>query len=339
VVALGVTAALFAAVIARDDADPTVGVSSDAVDAEGGAAGGEARIEPSPDELARLYVSLGDSFASGEGLEPFEDGTDEPGVDECHRSPRAYPVILAGVLDLEMTARACTRATTVNLLDEDGGLWGHQRQLAWLSEATELVTITIGGNDLGDGDDGLGSVIRRCLLWDCAEYFTSGGTDVISRRIDALRPRLLDVYRQAAALAPHAEIYVLGYPHLFPHPSGPARSGSSNPVAVGGDSGCQILFDADERAWLRERLDELNAAIRETAERVDRVTYVDIVDDPTYGFAGHELCTEDPWIRSPVLSLLDWEHSLHPTAAGHQAIAALLSRRVEPAPVGAANNG
>ncbi len=42
------------------------------------------------------YVAMGDSFSSGEGNPPFETGTDEEGVNECHRSPQAYPRLLQG---------------------------------------------------------------------------------------------------------------------------------------------------------------------------------------------------------------------------------------------------
>lgn len=38
------------------------------------------------------YYAMGDSYSAGEGVPSFESGTDDPGVNECHRSPKAYSV-------------------------------------------------------------------------------------------------------------------------------------------------------------------------------------------------------------------------------------------------------
>lgn len=68
------------------------------------------------------YVAMGDSFSSGEGNPPFEAGTDEGGVNECHRSDRAYPRLIAGssngIPSLSLTDfRACSGAVTSNIWD------------------------------------------------------------------------------------------------------------------------------------------------------------------------------------------------------------------------------
>ena len=49
------------------------------------------RSNPPPD-----YVALGDSYTSGEGLDPYQDGSNTNG-NTCHRSKsQAYPELMAG---------------------------------------------------------------------------------------------------------------------------------------------------------------------------------------------------------------------------------------------------
>ncbi|WP_229905690.1 SGNH/GDSL hydrolase family protein [Lentzea cavernae] len=98
-----------------------------------------ALLAPAP--IAPEYVALGDSYASGAGAGSYVDGS-------CRRSANAHPA-LRGREFASFKFVACSGATTKSL----------RPQLRALTPATTLVTITIGGNDLGFAD-----VLTTCTL-------------------------------------------------------------------------------------------------------------------------------------------------------------------------------
>lgn len=92
------------------------------------------------------YVAMGDSYASGEGLDPFESGSGD-----CHRSPRAHPRLvtlpgeaapIASDADplISFESAACSGADIDDLANF---------QISALGSDTDLLTISIGGNDAG----------------------------------------------------------------------------------------------------------------------------------------------------------------------------------------------
>src|SRR5688500_1223392 len=93
---------------------------------------------------ADRYVALGDSYSSGTGTGTYDlDG-------RCQRSRYAYPPRVAKRRsNLKLVFAACAGATTDDVL---------LTQASRLNAATRLVTITIGGNDVGFGD-----VFSACL--------------------------------------------------------------------------------------------------------------------------------------------------------------------------------
>ncbi|MBO0783666.1 MAG: SGNH/GDSL hydrolase family protein, partial [Ktedonobacteraceae bacterium] len=106
------------------------------------------------------YVAMGDSFSSGEGNPPFEAGTDVDNVNLCHRSTTAYPRQVQNALNLGSTAFvACSGAVSDYIINEYNQENTELPQAAFVSSSTNLVTITIGGNDVG-----FGSVLTSCTL-------------------------------------------------------------------------------------------------------------------------------------------------------------------------------
>src|SRR5687768_341098 len=93
-----------------------------------------------------VYDALGDSYASGYGVPPYE---------ACGRSQSAYAVQVDGRAKIRLDDFvACAGATTKSLVA--GG------QLSALDADSDLVTLQIGGNDIG-----WSSAVTACL----------GGTD------------------------------------------------------------------------------------------------------------------------------------------------------------------
>ncbi|HEU5142651.1 MAG TPA: GDSL-type esterase/lipase family protein, partial [Solirubrobacterales bacterium] len=135
-----------------------------------------------PTAQATTLVALGDSYSSGEGAKPYYGESDRRG-NRCHRSPLAWPRLLGATTTHLL---ACSGAETEQLYsgapqrDERG-------QLAALGEvagrtAIDVVTITIGGNDIG-----FARHVRDCFLLPSLCLRDQEGID---RDLAALRPDL-----------------------------------------------------------------------------------------------------------------------------------------------------
>ena len=91
----------------------------------------------------RRYVALGSSMAAGPGIRPRADGA--PFF--AGRSARNYPHLVAEMLGLDLVDVTYSGATTANVLSEPQH--GAPPQIEALDGSEDLVTITIGGNDVG----------------------------------------------------------------------------------------------------------------------------------------------------------------------------------------------
>ena len=111
------------------------------------------------------YVALGDSYSSGEGVGSYTADTNTTGSNECHRSMLAYPELVAnaqGYGQSNLDFAACSGAVVANLWGINGnsstpgtaglpgqGGWNEGPQLAQVKSTDSLVTVSIGGNDIG----------------------------------------------------------------------------------------------------------------------------------------------------------------------------------------------
>jgi lysophospholipase L1-like esterase len=87
-------------------------------------------------------VSLGSSFAAGSGFGPIQPNTPQ----RCGRSTENYATLLAETLRMALVDVSCGGATTAHVL----GPWDElPPQIDAVTADTDLVTITIGGNDIG----------------------------------------------------------------------------------------------------------------------------------------------------------------------------------------------
>lgn len=248
---------------------------------------------------------MGDSYSSGEGNPPFDAGTAlerDHNTDKCHRSPLAWPRTLGGSPDLHI---ACSGAVIADLLYGSGYIAPddhsqYERLLAaQAASPVSLVTITIGGNDLGFPD-----ILSTCFTNDCTPQL-----NVASEYLPALKKQLVEVYKTIREDAPSARIVVVGYPRLFPRG-----------VAVN----CGWLTHAEKTAATALAAD-LDTAIADAvaeanAQHVD-ATYVSVLD----ALQGHELCTTSPWVyrlSAASVGTTNYQYQGHPTGNGQKAIAA-----------------
>lgn len=309
------------------------------------------------------YVALGDSFSAGEGVEPFFDLTNR-----CHRSTHAYAVkveqpghkgvpiyqrFLGGEAGLEWGFQACSGAVTASLLTE--GHHGDPLPQLALDRAgdinnpyslpvdtnTNLVTLTIGGNDIHFAD-----ILKFCYFaakcatekfraycqQDSATCNNAGFkpdetlASYIDRTLTALSAKLDAVYAQIRLQAPNARVLVLGYPQLFPATANEQRCerlAQPNPFDVNG-------FTTTEQNFLRRGTSIMNAIIQ---QRATAAKFEFIRTDGL--FAGHEICGNDgQWINPPSYTAgthglgAAADKSFHPNSCGQDAFAILVNLRL-----------
>ncbi|WP_328534637.1 SGNH/GDSL hydrolase family protein [Micromonospora zamorensis] len=164
---------------------------------------------------AGRYVALGDSYAAGP-LIPTQ-------VDlNCLRSNRNYPSLVATAASSSSFADvSCSGATTEDILSGGSGALGIvlPPQLNAVTSNTSLVTVQIGGNDIG-----FSGIITDCaeaslsspLGSPCKNRFTAGGVDQLQARIVAATPKVTAVLQAVRRAAPGARVVVLGYPAILP---------------------------------------------------------------------------------------------------------------------------
>lgn len=169
---------------------------------------------------ARHYVALGDSFAAG----PFipVQRLDPPG---CARSTRNYPSLIAEVLGVaEFADVSCSGAVTDNMtVAQAVPLGSNAPQFDALRPDTELVTVTIGGNDIGYTD-----IVFTCgqlSVTDptgdpCRRYATAGGSDLYAERILAAAPKVAGVLQGIRERSPDATVLLVGYLRILPPEQG-----------------------------------------------------------------------------------------------------------------------
>ena len=271
------------------------------------------------------YIALGDSYSSGEGVDPyFKDGydpvkgTQTGDVDNrCHRSSRAHATyvhlpssndslyaLASGKVhpgdgrglnkygsDINFRSSgnfswgllACAGATIPNVLQaKDGGLVpsssGGFREIVtqldngYVDYATDLVTITIGGNDVL-----FSKVLLDCALFPCN---TPAKEAQLRHAIASLKPYLVDTYKAILTKTFNARVLVLGYPQLFP--------------ATSEEQSCAGLsLFSGEQTYIRNLTTLLNRTIGEAAAEA-KVDFEDVTSE----FAGHEACgNKKEWIN------------------------------------------
>ncbi|RLP94754.1 SGNH/GDSL hydrolase family protein [Micromonospora sp. BL4] len=164
---------------------------------------------------AGRYVALGDSYTAGP-LIPTQ-------VDlNCLRSNRNYPsLVTASAGSSSFADVSCSGATTDDILYGGSGQLGIAvpPQLNAVTSNTALVTVQIGGNDIG-----FSGIISDCaeaslsspLGSPCKNRYTAGGTDQLQARVAAAAPKVTAVLRAVRQAAPSARVVVLGYPAILP---------------------------------------------------------------------------------------------------------------------------
>ncbi len=158
------------------------------------------------------YVALGDSYAAGP-LIPNQIG---PPLG-CLRSDHNYAHLAAPSVGVTLRDVTCSGATTEDMTEAQSTELGtNPPQLDALDGETTVVTLTIGGNDIGFSDIALSCITLNPFATPCKNQYNSGGKDVIAERIAATAPKVDTVLDEIAELAPSADVYVVNYAPIFP---------------------------------------------------------------------------------------------------------------------------
>ena len=275
-------------------------------------AGGDGTTDVAFDAVAfrpvSSYVSLGDSYSSGEGTGNYDQGTDISNTNQCHRSANSYARVWASAHDTDgipVVQLACSGAVTTNLTTS--GQWNEPAQIPATPRHAARVMLTVGGNDVG-----FAGVLTHCLnpLNSCEDYYNQDDDNNEDNVIDAVEPTLESVYGQIGQQAPLAAVTALTYPSLF-EPVSTCPSIANLPTS-------DVGYLINEAAYLDDAIVQ--------AATDSGIQYLDERD----AFVGHELCTgsTNAWVYSlPIpwpsgTQVLDSSAWFHPTPAGQGQLAA-----------------
>jgi len=247
------------------------------------------------------YVALGDSYTAGPLIPLFEQPYG------CLKSSNNYPHFVAAKLGIELRDVSCSGAETDDMFEPQGVTPGpNPPQLDALDEGTTIVTLGIGGNDIG-----FSSIAQDCITIDpsktpCQDTYVVDGRDEISRRIERTAPKVARVLQAIHERAPNARVFVVDYLPIFPEHASPP---------------CWPLLpiSSGDLPYVRAKQKELNAMLATQAAAND-ATFVDSYD----ASIGHDAC-EPPGIRwvEPLVPASP-AAPIHPNLLGEKAYAAVV---------------
>jgi lysophospholipase L1-like esterase len=264
---------------------------------------GAAAPSPAARSLSGPYVALGDSFTAAP-LGPRLSGSANVA---CQRSTKDYPYLVAAALGARATLTnvSCYGATTRDLGFSQDTTPSSPAQLDALSAADALVTVQIGGDDIGFS--GIATTCGALSLTDltgdpCRQHFTKGGTDQLAAKIRAAAPSVAAALAAIRQRAPHARVLVVGYPDILP--------------VTGNGCWPEVTVARGDLPYLRGVETGLNAMLASQAARAGAA----FVDTYTPSI-GHDACqrTGVKWIEGLIPT--SEAYPMHPNALGEQAMA------------------
>ncbi|MCR6481660.1 SGNH/GDSL hydrolase family protein [Amycolatopsis sp. OK19-0408] len=218
-----------------------------------------------------VYAALGDSYSSGTGAGSYGSSG------SCYRSAKAYSQLWANAHSgTSFSFLACSGAKTGDVINQANSI----------PSGTNLVTVTVGGNDAGFTD-----VITTCTLNSdsaCVNRVNTAKT-YVNNTLPAL---LTNTYNAIKAKAPGARLVVLSYPRFYTVPGS-----------------CWVGLSDTKRSAINSGADTLASVIQQRAAAAG-ATFVDVRPS----FAGHNICSSaDDYLHSLTWPVVE---SYHPTVAG-----------------------
>lgn len=249
------------------------------------------------------YVALGSSMAAGPGIAPRASGAPW----RAGRSAHNYPHLVAERLNLDLVDVTYSGATTAHVLTE------HQRgappQVTALDGSETLVTVTIGGNDVGY----IPLLTVASLPHAIRHLPMLGGRirelldrDTRDRALAQVFESLCAVGKTLRQRAPGARILFIDYLTVLPPAGVPAPPLSQRDAELGWHVATTLeRLTADAAAAAECEVVSAGAASRD-----------------------HHAWSEKPWTTRPGVPLPGRPAPLHPNGAGMRAVAELVCKAV-----------
>jgi len=247
------------------------------------------------------YAALGDSYAAGPLI------PDPVPIYGCLKSSNNYPRLAAPAIGQPLRDATCSGAKTTHMtqpqnVDPDGP---NPPQFDRLDAGTQVVSLTIGGNDIGFSE-----IAQNCITWNpfsspCRNRYIVNGVDTISQRIANTAPLVDAVLDGIRARSPSARTFVVNYPAIFPETG----------------SGCwpQMPVSWRDTPYLRAKQRELNQMLagQAAANGARLVNWYQ-------ASIGHDACKSSSvrWVEPIVPG--NWAASIHPNRRGMEGGAAAL---------------
>jgi lysophospholipase L1-like esterase len=247
---------------------------------------------------AGRYVALGSSMAAGPGIPPRVPGSPRLAA----RSARNYPHLVATDLGFDLVDVTYSGATTAHILTDSQH--GAPPQIEALTPDTALVTITIGGNDIGYVPM-LSAATMPALLRRLPPLRDLLGPAARDRAVAALADSMRAV---GEAVRARCDGRVMFVDYLTLLPPGPAPPLSDAHADLG-------------RRLAARLADVTAAAAADTGCELVRAAQASVE---------HHAWSADPWTLGPgfpLAFLFGRPAPLHPNAAGMRAVADLVIQR------------
>jgi len=253
---------------------------------------------------AATYTALGDSYAAGplipnQSLNPLG----------CLRSDHNYAHLTAAAKGLTLTDVSCSGATTNDMTEAQNVEPGpNPPQFNGLAAGTNVVSVTIGGNDIGFSE-----ILESCITYNpfstrCKDKYDPGGHDQLAERIANAAPKVAAVLQGIHTRSPNARVFVVDYPDILPSGIG---CWPTVPLSFG------------DVPYLHATEERLNSMLATTAA-ANAATLVD-----WYGPSiGHDACkgSSTRWVEPLIPGELS--APVHPNKAGMVGAAAVLEAAI-----------
>lgn len=251
-----------------------------------------------PAARAADWVGLGDSYAAGplipnQSLQPLG----------CLRSSRNFAHLAASRVGMSLADASCSGAETGDMTSAQSTDAGtNPPQFDALSATTKVVSLQIGGNDVGFTE-----ILENCVTYNpfshpCQDRYVVNGRDEISARIAATAPKVASVLAGIKSRSATARVLLINYAAILP------ESGR----------GCwpQVPLAYADVPYLRAKEHELNAMLATQASAAG----ARLVDDSTTS-TGKNACTSPTvrWVEPLVPN--NAAAPFHPNARGEAGVA------------------
>jgi lysophospholipase L1-like esterase len=257
------------------------------------------RIRPVGPSLPGVQVVvIGDSTAAGAGLAPLPGASDTARA--CGRSADSYAADLSAANGWSVLNLACNGATISHGLlgaqDNNGQRLPAQLAVAEQAGRASVVIVSVGADDLN-----WAAAVQYCAV--AARCNDRATTAYFQQQLASFSKNYLDLLSRLAALPSHPQVIV----NRYYDPFGP------QPGCLGRDR-----LSVTNLQTLTSRLATLNEVLAQGAAQFG-------FSSPQPDFAGHQLCTPQPYVQGPGAAA-----PFHPTAAGQLAIALADQAAVQP---------